>query len=566
MSAAPHSASPPSALEARVDAVGGTGDAPAVRLGCPVWTPVGLAAGSSGAPMLTLGRMHSLTLAMLVAVVMAATYGIVRIERGDRWDHQLVVWSTCGMLVCLAIFMLLMGRYLLQRSLRHVEDQLRTLTREDRLDPLESPVPEELQATLTALEEYVERVRTRMDRLRVQKKELDLHMRAAQAERRHTAAIIHSISDAVMVIDPFGELVLANPAAERLFAFELSEARHRPIERIIQDPSVIRLIKEARAASDTSPRREVEYSQLRDGKLQTFMITLSRVVDEDGESRGIVAILHDVTRERELARIKTDFVSAVSHELRTPLSSIRAYIEMLVDGEAGDEQTRLDFYKIVESETDRLQRLISNVLDISRIESGVMDIRRVQIRPQEVIGQVLDLMAPQAREKDITVEAEYGEALPTIEADRDLLYQAVQNVVSNAIKYTPPGGKVCVRADTDQGQGHFTIAVSDTGMGIAQEELPRVFDKFFRSREGIAVAKGTGLGLNLVKEIVETVHGGAIDVSSERGVGTTFVLRFPLSRAGLREAGEPGGGAVNHGHAARSPLRRDTAGGGSGRI
>lgn len=478
--------------------------------------------------MLSLGRMHSLALAFLVAVAMAATYGIVRIEIGDRLDHQLIAWSTCGMLVCLAIAMLLVGRYLTQRCLRHVEDQLRTLAREDRLDPIEGPIPEELQTTLDALEDYVRYVRGRMERLRLQKKELDLQMRTAQAERRHTEAMIFSISDAVLVIDTFGELVLANQAAERLFGFHLGDSRHRPIERVVQDPAVASIITDARSSGETHFRREIEYTQFREAKLRTFTITISRVMDEEGQARGVVAVFHDITRERELAQIKTDFVSAVSHELRTPLSSIKAYVEMLVDGEAADEKQRGDFYRIIEAETERLQRLIGKVLDISRIESGVMDVRWVDVRPNDVVREVLDMIAPQARERELKVDAELATDLPLLRVDRDLFYQAVQNVVSNAIKYTPVSGRVRVRTAIDSARRHVTVSVTDTGQGIAAEDLPRIFEKFYRTREGIAVARGTGLGLNLVKQIVETVHGGTIDVTSERGAGSTFVLRFPI--------------------------------------
>ncbi len=495
-------------------------------------------------PLLSLRRITSLALALLFAVAAAAAYGMLQIERGDRWDHQIIAWSTCGMLVSLAIAMLLLGRYLMQRSLRHVEDQLRVLAREDRLEPLTAAIPDELHAVMAALGDYVAAVRGRVDRLRLQKKELDIQMRTADAERRHTEAIIYSISDAVLVIDIFGELVLANAAAEELFNFRLSEWRQRPIDRIIRDSSVLGLLKEARGRVGGDQRRCVEYSTIRDARTQTYSITLSRVVDSEGQLRGAVAVFHDITRERQIAQVKTDFVSAVSHELRTPLSSIKAYTEMLMDGEAHDETTRREFYNIIASETDRLQRLISKILDISRIEAGVMEIHRSPVNPNEVVRAVLDMVAPQAREHHVVIEPELDDSLPQLYADRDLLYQAVQNVVTNAIKYTRRAGlgegdalsatefgRVSVRTALDHEKRQYTITVTDNGMGIRAEDLPRIFEKFYRSRDGASVAKGTGLGLNLVKQIVETVHQGEIAVASEHGVGTTIVMRLPLRPA-----------------------------------
>ncbi len=489
---------------------------------------VGQDAPRSGSAV-SLRRTTSLTIVLLCAVAAAAVYGILRVPGENPSHQQVIIWSTCGMLVCMAIAMLLIGRHITERSLLHIEKQLRMLARGERLDTPAVGAPEEMRRVMTALAEYVDSVRDRLDRLRLQKKEVDLQMRWAEAQHRHTEAIIFSISEAVLVIDIYGELVLANTAAERLFEFRSAECRHRPIERVLADSSLIALMQEARAAAGSNPRRQVEYSAIRNGRTQTFNITLSAVVDAESELRGLVAVFHDVTREREIAQIKTDFVSAVSHELRTPLSSIRAYIEMLLDDEARDTATRTDFYRIIESETDRLQRLISKILDISRIESGVMEIHRTRVAVNDVVREVLDMSLPQAAEMDVTVACELGEPLPAIEADRDLLYQAVQNVIGNAIKYSRRGGSVTVRTAVDADDRRLTVAVADNGMGIRAEDLPRIFDKFFRARDGARAAKGTGLGLNLVKQIVETVHHGEISVASEHGVGTTVVLRFPLN-------------------------------------
>jgi two-component system phosphate regulon sensor histidine kinase PhoR len=208
---------------------------------------------------------------------------------------------------------------------------------------------------------------------------------------------------------------------------------------------------------------------------------------------------------------------------------------MLVDGEAHDEHTRKHFYQIIETETERLQRLINNILNISKIESGVIEVRRQQVQANEVARNVVAMMMPQAGEKRLTLTCETDEYLPRVVADKDMVHQAILNLVSNAIKYTPSGGRVEVSTAISDDGRYIKITVRDNGMGIKAPDLPRIFDKFYRARDGASAAKGTGLGLNLVKHIVETVHQGQIAIASEPGAGTTIVLHFPCETPVIQE-------------------------------
>jgi len=227
--------------------------------------------------------------------------------------------------------------------------------------------------------------------------------------------------------------------------------------------------------------------------------------------------------------MKSDFVSSVSHELRTPLSSIKAYVEMLVDGEARDEETRTEFYNIIQSESNRLSRLIDNILNISRIESGIVKISREHIALPTVIKEVVDVMQPQARAKDIELLEQNTPLYYQVYADKDMIYQALLNLVGNAIKYTPEGGTVSIDTVVDDHSRTVKVNVTDSGVGIPPESLPHLFEKFYRVADHKKIAKGTGLGLNLVKHIVETVHGGAVAVTSEVGKGSTFSMSLPIS-------------------------------------
>ena len=230
--------------------------------------------------------------------------------------------------------------------------------------------------------------------------------------------------------------------------------------------------------------------------------------------------------------MKSDFVSNVSHELRTPLSSIKAYMEMLVDGEADDEQTRAEFYNIIQGEANRLSRLIDNILNISRIESGVVTIQREHICLPTLVREVVDVVQPQAQAKNIKLIEQPSPLYFQVYADRDMIYQAILNLVSNAVKYTREGGQVEVKLSMDEQQRQVSLAVSDTGVGIAADALPHLFDKFYRVADHKGMAKGTGLGLNLVKQIIETVHDGKLEVQSELGKGSTFTFSLPIADNG----------------------------------
>ena len=387
----------------------------------------------------------------------------------------------------------------------------------DRLDQISRP-----------LNEVLTDVRQQIEDLRAENRELEIRSRVASAEKSHTEAIIFSISDAVLVTNRFDELILANQAAEKLLGFELSTALRENIDKIISDGTLVRLVRETRGHGQSFTRKVVEHTIDQKGAPRTFSITLSCVVAANGEVSGVVAVLHDITREKEIAKMKTDFVSNVSHELKTPLSSIKAYIEMLVDGEAEDDKTRNEFYDIISTETDRLHRLIENILNISRIESGVVKVVREPTSMTAVAKQILDVAVPQARLKNIELVDRLAPVYHQVEADRDMIYQAVLNLVSNALKYTPEGGKVTVSVSADERRGVAVCEVSDTGAGIPSDDLPHIFDKFFRVRANKGMAKGTGLGLTLVKHIVETVHDGKLTVTSEAGKGSTFSFELPI--------------------------------------
>jgi two-component system phosphate regulon sensor histidine kinase PhoR len=455
-----------------------------------------------------------------------------------------------------------------------------------------------------ALVGAVDRFRQREQSLRAQLNDLEIRHRVSEAQRRQIEAVLHSLRDGVIVTDAFGELVMANQAAADILGFDRDKAIHKPIDEVIGSDRLRRLVHEVRDAADFSNARHVELT-IADAATDvlpsaeqshgcTYDVILTCVENHKHEVAGVVTLLHDLTREREISQMKSDFVSKASHELRTPLSSIRAYVEMLVDGEAADEKSRQEFYRIIQGETDRLGRLIDNMLNISRIEAGIVQIEREYVDVKALINRAMNTLEPQATEKKLSLHSRVSDVDLCVEGDADMLYQVVLNLLSNAVKYTPDGGRITVAADsmgeirgqrpvvsgqrsvvrhsggdqasatcagTDSPAHHLgspsrsetrhgapltvspshrllvsgpsvVVSVSDTGLGIPPDALPKLFDKFYRVENYKRVAKGTGLGLSLCKHIVETVHGGQIGVESKLGMGSKFWFSVPVKYAG----------------------------------
>jgi len=388
----------------------------------------------------------------------------------------------------------------------------------------------ELQSIWQMIDSHTANVQRHLAELLESHRQVSLELTLADTQKRQWACIIDVLPEPVLATDMHGQLIQANSAAGTLFGFSLDEALRKPLEEAISDERLCRLVKQSREAGHRAAERrsEVEIN----GQVFAAMI----VPLDGGQSpadgaqvpHGIVVMLRDITREREVSKKKSEFVASAAHELRTPLASIRAYVEMLVDGEAADEDTQREYYNIIDVSAERLGRMIDNMLNISRIEAGTVRISKEPIPISMIVKEAVDVIRPQATEKDITLIAHLTPVVNRVMADRDLIYQAVLNLASNAVKYTPAGGMVTVRMTPNEQDKKMLIEVVDTGVGIPKADLPKMFTKFFRVEVNKKLAKGTGLGLNLVKKIVEQVHEGAMTLDSEEGKGSTFGMILPM--------------------------------------
>lgn len=366
--------------------------------------------------------------------------------------------------------------------------------------------------------------------LREQLQDLQVRSRLSERQARDVEAILYSLRDAVLVMDGSDRLVMANEPAAQLFGFEAENGCRTPLAEVLGEthPEFVELLRQSRCRQTEATKRELVFTQ--DQRPRTFEAIVS-CVQEDGKTAGVVAVLHDVTKEREVAQMKNDFVSHVSHELKTPLASITAYSEMLADGEADDEETRKEFYGVIQSQAQRLNRLIEDILNISRIESGLIKVKREQASLTILIEEQMQMIQSYAQEKNITVTSGRPIVYDQVYVDKDMISQVIINLLSNAVKYTPAGGHVTVATEVDETSRLVRVTVTDTGVGIPAEAMEHLFEKFYRVAANNKQAKGTGLGLNLAKQIVEKVHGGRMFVTSQVGVGSTFGFELPWATA-----------------------------------
>ncbi|MFA5422584.1 MAG: ATP-binding protein [Phycisphaerae bacterium] len=445
------------------------------------------------------------------------------------WQKSLGIWLFILEAVCClagAMVVTWLG-WCIHRLLESVTSIARQLKQDGETGKLDSPQAADELAD--AIARRIEHHRQNEQAQQEQIKQLQIQLQLAQRQKQNTDAIIYSIRDAVIVVDEFNRLLIANTAAGKLFEFDYKNSRFSPISKLVKDnkKEFADFLNKSRINKSRASKRELTFAG--DDSSHTFDCIISCVYDSREQVCGTVAILHDITREKEISQMKNDFVSHVSHELKTPLASITAYAEMLVDGEANDEKTRKEFYSIIQNQADRLSRLIEDILNTARIESGLVKVDKKPMSLTILSEEQLGMIKGFAEEKNIEVTAPEPIVFDQVYVDHDMMSQVIVNLLSNAVKYTPAGGKVTVQTQVDDNAGIVRFSVTDTGVGIPEEDIEHLFDKFFRVKANNNQAKGTGLGLSLVKQIVEKVHGGKVFVISKVGQGSTFGFELPLA-------------------------------------
>lgn len=392
-----------------------------------------------------------------------------------------------------------------------------------------------------------ERVRTTMVRLQQRVQEVEQARASLEVRHRRTAAeieqirqILTGLNDPILAIDDYDEIVLANPSAESLFSIPAEKAETRALASLVRCQKLVQLLTSTRQRKTAAQRTdEIEITDA-EGQPHWYRATAVKLAAESGADEsetapgGVVAVLRDIGDQKTLQKRNAEFVSSVSHEMKTPLAGIKAYVELLADGDAEDEETREEFLSVISSQADRLQRLVNNLLNLARIEAGVVSVSKQQRSLNELLEEALNVVRPSAEAKNIELVSELSPLYLGVLADRDMLLQAAINLLSNAIKYTQSDGKVTIRSRIVDDQVRFEV--QDTGVGLSEEDAQRVFEKFYRVRKDKNMASGTGLGLPLAKHIVEDVHGGRLTLESVLGQGSTFIVTLPCAGQRLGDA------------------------------
>jgi two-component system phosphate regulon sensor histidine kinase PhoR len=350
-------------------------------------------------------------------------------------------------------------------------------------------------------------------------------------EKDYLQTLLRGIMEGVLVVDARGRILMVNSALRQLLSLPPHVEDRTPLE-IIRNAELEKTLRQVLQDGESTTLELILPSP--EGKtFEVNVVGISPSPEGKGKEvegrRGVIAVFHDITRLKELEKVRKDFVANVSHELRTPLTTIKGYAETLLEG-ALKEEVASQFVQVIKRHSDRLEKIVEDLLILSKIESKEFQLKMESLSVSDLIGDVLDILMELLNKKKISVSL--GEIPPTllVYGDRQYLEQVLINILDNAIKYGHEGGTIMISA-TERNHREVEISVKDNGIGIPKEDLLRVFERFYRVDKGRShELGGTGLGLSIVKHIVQA-HGGKVWAESQLEVGTTFyfTLPFPLS-------------------------------------
>lgn len=403
----------------------------------------------------------------------------------------------------------------------------------------------ELSRTSRAFNQMVGALQLARAELLEQTAALAEQAQAAERARSETVAVLNSVQDAIFLVAVDLQILWANQRTEEMFGVDLLQMNHLTrtewavaFGKVFADGEGMRSL--VLNAFEHPDRHISEFVTTKWPKPLELKLYSAPVVGPGGTYYGRVFAFRDVTKEREVDRMKSDFVSMVSHEFRTPLTSIKGYTDLLVSGDVGElSEEQKEFLQIVHTNVDRLMELVSDLLDISRLEQGRVELRALPVPLGPLIQQAILPLQLLIEEKQQRLEVHLGPALPPVRGDAARISQIMTNLLSNAHKYTPAGGTITVTAER---KGEFVVVqVADTGVGLSTEEQAQLFTRFYRAQNSATQdVGGTGLGLSITRMLVE-MHGGQITVQSASGEGSSFSFTLPIAESVADEVVLPTG-------------------------
>jgi two-component system phosphate regulon sensor histidine kinase PhoR len=340
----------------------------------------------------------------------------------------------------------------------------------------------------------------------------------AAEERMRLSTVLATLTDGVIMTDGEARLMLANRAAASLFGFQEDRFRGGVLIEAVRDHEVDELVKRCLRTGT------VQTAQLEIGAGRRFVRAVASPV-AGPRPTGCVLLTQDLTELRSLQTMRRELIGNISHDLRTPLAGIKVMVETLRDGAFDDRPAAFDFLDRIDSETARLTRMLEELTELSRIETGKVELKKEPVDLNALIDDVIVQMAPLAERQGITLSVSHFQELPAVQADRERIRGALVNLVHNAVKFNRAGGHVKVA--TSSNPDSVIVSVIDDGVGISREDLPHVFERFYKSDKSRG-GEGSGMGLAIAKHVIQ-IHGGQIHVESEDGKGSTFSFSLPLN-------------------------------------
>ena len=340
-------------------------------------------------------------------------------------------------------------------------------------------------------------------------------MSSIEEGRSNLAAVLTNLTDGVLMTDSEERIILANPAAERLFNFKETNTIGHTLIETVHDYEIADLVKKCLSTNHEQTLQLESAGRF----LRVIAVPIA-----PGGPMATLALFQDLTELRNLQTMRRELIGNISHDLRTPIAGIKAMVETLQNGALDDKQAATDFLTRIDDEVNRLTQMVTELTDLSHIETGKAELRRVPTNINLLVEEVVAQMNPLAANRPVTIFTDLKINCPIIKIDRDRIRQTLINIVHNAIKFNKPGGKIIISTvyDTES----ITVSVSDSGTGISQEDLPHIFERFYKADKARSRG-GSGLGLAIAKHTVQA-HGGNITVKSEEGKGSTFTFHLPL--------------------------------------
>lgn len=431
--------------------------------------------------------------------------------------------------LALVVFMLTPLFYVMLRReiqpLRDANREISQLMSDGQFGVVQIHASRELGDFMQRFNQFIELAKGRISALEAEQAALQTSTKLLTYRRERIQTVLQALPDAVMVLDESGEITFANRKLEVLLGVSAEDIMNKPTLTWCQDPAVSCFLSQynttaaSKAFDDSTVRFNLSRAPERKLAMKAYPLFSPR---EAGEIYGNLVVLRDVSREAQAEQGRTNFVAHLAHELKTPLHTLALYSELLLGPDGKNKSVRVDACNVIHDEVERLSALVSNMLNITKMEAGSLSLDRQRIRLRDLLEDVFNHISKSSNAGELEFELSLPRELSAVSVDKDVLRIALNNLLSNAIKYSEPGGKVMFSAtETDDA---IEIRVTDTGLGIAVEDQERIFEKFYRSDdEDVRSRGGHGLGLPLAKDIIE-LHQGQLSVESTPGEGAEFII------------------------------------------